>query len=83
MTNKIEYQNIKSAKNFVLIPLGIIFILSSLSIFTWIFGKSFGSFEIDIHFKQNTALAFFLISVSSFLLWLKSEKKSINYSCWL
>lgn len=80
MTNKIEYQNVRYAKNFVLIPLGIIFILSSISIFTWIFGKSFGSFEIDIHFKQNTALAFLFISVSSFLLWLKSDKKSVTYT---
>ena len=77
--NKIDYQNVKYVKNFVLIPLIIIFILSGLSVLTWIFGMGIGPYEINIHFKQNTALAFLFLSISTYMLWLNSDNKYINY----
>ncbi len=79
MTNKISYKNMRFAQNFVLIPLIIIFLLSGASLISWIFGPNMGFFEIDIHFKQNTALCFFLVSISSFLIWLDSDKEYLSY----
>lgn len=76
----INYKEYKYSKFYILLPVLTIFLMSFISCLTWIFGKEIGGYEINILFKQNTAIAFLFASVATYCLWFKSENKWIYFA---
>ena len=73
-------KEIKFADYFVLTPIHLVFILSFISLFTWIFGKAIGSYEIAALFRHNSSISFLFCSIAVYLLWLKPQKKLRLYA---
>lgn len=69
----IIYKEYRYSEYYVLLPVAFVFIMSLLSCITWILGNQIGNYEINILFKQNTAIAFMCASTSTYCLWFKSK----------